>query len=247
MPNPNLNLHIHSNFSDGKNTIKQIIDRALKLDLDYIAITDHFTDAWKEWVSKLKDENIILEYLEEIKQVQNYVKTTGKRLVVLKGIEIDLGSSEQYIKKNIQPDNFDLILFEYLQDVNGIAFIKNIINFWKRIFNNKRDYPILGLAHFDPYFFIHGTLDILTVFLKEYQIYFEFNPSYPEYFSPKYSYFFEKLRDHEIPVAIGCDSHSLSTLNNVREPLEMIDYYNLENNLQILIKRLENKVKIDYG
>lgn len=238
---PRSNLHIHSNFSDGKNSIKQIIERALKLDLDYIAITDHFTDTWKEWVSKLKDENIITEYLEEIKQCQNHIKNTGKKLVVLKGIEIDLGCSEQYIKKNIQPHNFDLILFEYLQNVDGIAFIKNIVNYWKRVFNNIQNYPILGLAHFDPSFFIHGTLDVLILFLKKYHIYFEFNPSYPEYYSPKNERFFEKLRDHEIPVAIGCDSHSLSTLDNVKEPLEMIDYFNLEKNLQILIKKLENK------
>ncbi|MHA2472102.1 MAG: PHP domain-containing protein [Promethearchaeota archaeon] len=67
---PSINLHIHSNFSDGKNSIKQIVGRALEVNLDYIAITDHITDSWKAWVSKLKNQDIIREYLEEISNCQ---------------------------------------------------------------------------------------------------------------------------------------------------------------------------------
>ena len=77
---PRINLHIHSNFSDGKNSIRQIIDRALKINLDFIAITDHLTDSWKEWVSKLKDEDKISEYLAEITLCQNYLRDKGKKL-----------------------------------------------------------------------------------------------------------------------------------------------------------------------
>ena len=47
---PKINLHIHSTFSDGRNTIKQIIKRAIQLNLSYICITDHFTNSWKAGV-----------------------------------------------------------------------------------------------------------------------------------------------------------------------------------------------------
>jgi len=238
---PEINLHIHSIFSDGKNSIRQIVESALNLNLDYIAITDHFTNSWKDWVSKLKNTDIISEYLEEITQCQNHLKEYSKKLTVLKGLEVDLGSSAQFIKKNIQVSKFDLILFEYLQDVDTLAFVKNIINFWKRTTRKWDDLPIIGLAHLDPSYFIHDNLDILISFLKNYSIYFEFNPSYPTYYSRQNEIFFDKLREKNIPVAIGCDSHSNSSLKNIGEPLEMIKYYNLERNFQVLLNLLENK------
>ncbi|MHA2281340.1 MAG: PHP domain-containing protein [Promethearchaeota archaeon] len=238
---PAINLHVHSNFSDGKNTIRQIVKSALNLDLDYIAITDHFTNSWKDWVSKLKDIDKISEYLEEITHCQNYLRELGENLVVLKGVEIDLGSSARFIKKNIQVSKFDLILFEYLQDANTLAFVKNIIDFWRRKIHNIGELPIIGLAHLDPSYFIHGNLEILISFLKNYSIYFEFNSSYSAYYSRQNEIFFAKLRDNNIPVAIGCDSHSISSLTNIKEPLEMIKYYNLERNLRQTIGILENK------
>jgi len=238
---PKMNLHIHSTFSDGKVSIRKMVKSALKLNLDYIAITDHFTDSWKDWISKLKDIDKISEYLGEITECQNYIREYGKKLVVFKGLEVDLGSSARFIKKNIHPSKFDLILFEYLQDVDTIAFIKNIINFWKRTIRNIGELPIIGLAHLDPSYFIHGNLDILISFLKNYSIYFEFNPSYPTYYSRQNEMFFERLKENNIPVAIGCDSHSVSSLNNIEEPLEMIKYYNLESNLHSLIDILESK------
>ncbi len=224
---PEINLHIHSTFSDGKNTIRQIVESSLNLNLDYIAITDHFTNSWKDWVSKLKNIDKISEYLGEITQCQNHLREYRKKLTVFKGLEVDLGSSTRFIKRNIQASKFDLILFEYLQDVDTIAFVKNIINFWKRTIRNMDDLPIIGLAHLDPSYFIYGNLDILISFLKNYSIYFEFNSSYPSYYSRQNEIFFDKLRESDIPVAIGCDSHSTSSLKNIGEPLEMIKYQNI--------------------
>lgn len=236
---PQINLHIHSNFSDGKNSIKEIVEKALRSDLDYIAITDHFTDSWKEWVSKLKNEDKISEYLTELTLCQNYVRDK-KKLTILKGLEVDLSSSERFIRK-IKPARFDLILFEYLENVETLAFLKNILSFWKRGSKNMSDFPILGLAHFDPSYFIYENLNILISFLKENRIYFEFNPSYPDYYARRNQIFFEELREANIPVAIGCDSHSNTILNNIEEPVEMIYYYNLENNFQNLVNQLNNK------
>jgi len=237
---PQINLHIHSNFSDGKNSIKEIVERALGSKLDYIAITDHFTDSWKAWVSNLKNEDIISEYLTEIETCQNFLRERKKKLVMLKGLEVDLSSSEQFIRK-ITPYSFDLILFEYLQDVETIGFLKNILGFWKKRSQNISDFPILGLAHFDPSYFIYENLNILISFLKENKLYFEFNPRYPEYYGRKNQLFFEELRKAKIPVAIGCDSHSIKSLNNIEEPVEMIHYYNLEVNFQSIINLLNKK------
>ncbi|MFW9822616.1 MAG: PHP domain-containing protein [Candidatus Thorarchaeota archaeon] len=238
---PKINLHIHSTYSDGKNSIKQIVERALLLNLDFIAFTDHFTNSWKEWVTKLTNIEKITEYLDEISQFQTYLRENRENLQIFKGLEIDLGSSFQFIKRIVQPSKFDIILFEYLQDYGTIAFMKNIINFWKSSIDNIKEMPIIGLAHFDPSFFIHENLDVLISFLKDYAIYFEFNSSYPTYYSRQNESFFNKLRDHDIPVAIGCDSHSQRSLMDIEEPLEMIEYYNLGKNFQKLLEILKNK------
>ncbi|MFX1326916.1 MAG: PHP domain-containing protein [Promethearchaeota archaeon] len=234
-----MNLHIHSNYSDGKNTIKQIVMKSIKLELDYIAITDHFTNSWKSWVSTLNNYDTITNYLGDISICQKYLTTYDKNLTLLKGLEVDISSSEQFIMKYIQINEFNLILFEYLQSYESIAFIKNIINRWKKTKINFTNFPILGLAHFDPSYFIVENLETLMKFLKEYNIYFEFNPSYASFYSPKYERFFNMLEEYQIPVGIGCDSHNLKNLNNIVEPLEMIKYYNLESNFEILISNLK--------
>jgi len=235
-----INLHIHSLFSDGKNSISEIIKKALKTDLEYIAITDHFTDSWKEWVSKLKNEDIISEYLTEITHCQNFLKNNNKNLNVLKGLEIDLSSSEKALKK-VKPTRFDLIIFEYLESVETLAFLKNILNYWKRGSRDLSDFPILGLAHFDPSYFIYENLDILISFLKENRIYYEFNSNYPQYYARKNQLFFDELKKANIPVAVGCDSHSIKTLKNIEEPIEMIFYYGLNQNFQNLINKLNDR------
>lgn len=237
MPFPKINLHIHSNYSDGKQTINQIVDKAIKLELDYIAITDHFTNSWKAWFSTLNNNETISKYLEELSSCQRYLINNNNHLRLLKGLEVDLASTEKFIKDFIQLDKFDLILFEYLQSYETVAFLKNILNCWKKSINN---FPILGLAHFDPSFFAYGNLDPLMNFLKEYNIYFEFNSNYPSFYSRKYELFFGKLKEYQIPVAIGCDSHRTSNLIDIEEPFEMIKYYNLEKNFAILLKSLKS-------
>jgi DNA polymerase (family 10) len=241
---PKLNLHIHSNFSDGKQSISEIVKKSIKLNLDYIAITDHLTNSWKAWVSKINNENTISAYLDEISNWQNYIISNNIKLILLKGIEIDLSSTEQFIKRLVKINEFDLILFEYLQTYETIAYIENMIYYWKNQIINPLKFPILGLAHFDPSFFMLGDLDILMKFLKKYNIYFEFNSSYPSFYSPRYERFFKKIKEYEVPVAIGCDSHNQKTLNDFDEPLNMIQFYNLEKNLELLIKAIDLRVNL---
>jgi len=238
---PKLNLHIHSDYSDGNQTIRQIVEKSLKLDLEYIAMTDHFTNSWKAWVSTLKNEETITEYLEEISTCQEYLKSQNTLLTLLKGIEIDLASTERFIKKFIKAVKFDLILFEYLQSYESIAFVQNLIHHWRKQLSDKNRFPVLGLAHFDPSYFITGDLNILMKFLKKYDIYFEFNSSYPSLYSTRYERFFEKLKEYKVPVGIGCDTHRLSNLNDIDEPVEMIKYYNLEENFELLLKMLTTR------
>lgn len=239
---PKLNLHIHSKYSDGRNSIKQIVKKSIEYELNYIAITDHFSNSWKASViPTLDSKEKISNYILEINQCQQYLKRENVKLRLFKGIEIDIGSLESYILNLINPYEFDIILFEYLESPEGIAFIKNILKSWKKKYIANKNFPILGLAHFDPSFFIYSYFDVLIPFLKEYNIYFEFNSSYSQYYARKFQDFFLKLKESSILVAIGCDSHNLSDLMNIKEPFYMIRDYELEDNLGILINLLESK------
>ena len=56
-----IDLHLHSNLSDGSDTPSQLIDKALKLKLRAITITDHDTiDGVREFLSFGEDKDIIL-------------------------------------------------------------------------------------------------------------------------------------------------------------------------------------------
>ncbi|GAF75469.1 unnamed protein product, partial [marine sediment metagenome] len=234
---PKTNLHSHTAFSDGRNSIKQLVTIALKLKLNYLAITDHFSDSWKaNVISTLNTAKKIEDYLIKIENCQKYLKTNNKNLRLYKGIEIDIGSSEKVIKKLIRPEHFDIILFEYLETPEGVAYVRNIIEYWKKSNPINNNFPILGLAHFDPSNFIYQGLDSLISFLKEFKIYYEFNSSYYEYFSRKNELFFKKLKEHNIYVAIGSDAHNSNGLDFIEEPLKMIEIYNLEKNFKLFLE-----------
>jgi len=239
---PKLNLHIHSKFSDGRNTISQIVSAALDKGLDYICITDHFTNSWKaDIIPNLNSLAKIEMYLDEIDQFQKYLLDEERQMALFKGIEIDLSSTEKFIVNNILPTRFDILLFEYLESIEGIFFIKKIINYWKRNTKNSTDFPLIGLAHFDPSFFVINGMNILIDFLTEYQIFFEFNSSYPQFYSQKYRSFFDQLKERNVLVSIGCDSHHISTLKDMEEAYDRVKFYKLESNLIDLIQILDKK------
>ncbi|TFF94058.1 MAG: PHP domain-containing protein [Promethearchaeota archaeon] len=237
---PKINLHIHSIYSDGRNNIQTITEKALKLEFNFIAITDHFSNTWKSGVIKTLDSSKKINlYLEEIETQNNYLIGKNVNLKLLKGIEIDLGSSYNYIEKLINPNSFDLILLEYLEDSESIGFINNLIRSWKNRIQNDNQFPILGLAHFDPSHFAYKNTQTLFNFMESNQIYFEFNSAYSSYYSKKYQeLFFDKLKEFDIPVGIGSDSHNINELKFIKEPLEMIKYYGLEKNFNLLIANL---------
>lgn len=238
-----INFHIHSEYSDGKQTISSIIKSAINANLEYIAITDHFSNSWKaKIIPTLDSAEKIDNYIAEIETYNNQLIEKSLKLVVLKGIEIDLGSSDSYISSLINPQNFDLILFEYLETPESIAFLKNIINNWKGTLKGQQ-LPLLGLAHFDPSFFIYGDLEILFSFLSNFNIFFEFNSSYSDYYSAKNALFFEKVRERNVLVSIGCDTHSISNIGDLEDPFMAIENYGLKRNYFDFITELDKRFK----
>ncbi|MDK2901680.1 MAG: polymerase [Thermosediminibacterales bacterium] len=76
-------LHIHSNWSDGINTIEEIAQYARDLGYKYIAITDHSKSLA---IAKGLTERKLLKQIEEIKGLNSRIKGIS----VLSGIEVDI-------------------------------------------------------------------------------------------------------------------------------------------------------------
>lgn len=78
-------LQIHTNWSDGKNSIEELAFEAQKMGYEYIAITDHSRDMKS---SKSRDERQIKKQMDEIDNIN--MKLDG--LTVLKGVEANIDS-----------------------------------------------------------------------------------------------------------------------------------------------------------
>lgn len=90
-------LHMHTKWSDGNNTIEEMAKAAEQLGYDYIALTDH---SKSQHIANGLDENRLLEYIKTIDKVQKKVK-----IKLLKGSEVDILSDgsldydDKYLKK----------------------------------------------------------------------------------------------------------------------------------------------------
>lgn len=237
-----MNLHLHSVYSDGKNNIPTIVNNCINKNIQLIGITDHFSDSWKAKVIETLDtQTKITDYLLEISKCQSYLKQTNSNYHIYKGIEIDIGSNESYINSLIHPDLFEIILFEYIENREGIIFARNLMDNWNDKYQLKeKNVPLFGLAHFDPGLFIESEFDILITFMKEHSLFFEFNSRYPNTYSYKNADFFHALRKNNIPVSIGSDSHNSRRLDDLQEPMERIKEYQLDPNLKLMVNLLKN-------
>ncbi len=76
-------LHVHSNYTDGKNSLEEIALEAKAWGYEYLAITDH---SQRLKMARGLDEKRLAQQIEEINKVNE--KING--IVLLKGIEVDI-------------------------------------------------------------------------------------------------------------------------------------------------------------
>ena len=77
-------LHMHTNASDGHNTIREMAEAAVKVGYEYIAITDHSKNLA---MNNGLDERRALEHIQRIHEVDAQM---GGRIRVFAGIEVDI-------------------------------------------------------------------------------------------------------------------------------------------------------------
>lgn len=84
-----IDLHIHSVYSDGKNTIEEIVQKAIENGFDIIGISDHSYTSFDESYCIKKDS--IEKYLEEINLLKDKYQD---KICIYAGIEQDFYSDD---------------------------------------------------------------------------------------------------------------------------------------------------------
>ncbi|MBD3321920.1 MAG: DNA polymerase/3'-5' exonuclease PolX, partial [Chitinivibrionales bacterium] len=76
-------LHVHSNYTDGKEPLEKMVDAARARNYEYVAVTDHSRHVR---VARGLDVRRLHKQIEEINKLNDSVKD----IVILKGIELDI-------------------------------------------------------------------------------------------------------------------------------------------------------------
>nr|PZN11868.1 MAG: DNA polymerase/3'-5' exonuclease PolX [Caldicoprobacter oshimai] len=95
--------HVHTTYSDGRNSLPDIVQRARELGYSYIAITDHSKSAF--YASGLSEEKLLTQW-EEIEALNRKYDD----MVILKGIEVDILPDGSLDYSDDVLEKFDLVI-----------------------------------------------------------------------------------------------------------------------------------------
>ena len=94
---PQYDFHIHTNYTDGKATVRQVFEKAIQASLEAIAFTEH-TEPWHntnpEWFS---------DYCEEIRENRTFFKGKIKAYIGIEApaisFEGELGATGEMLEQ----------------------------------------------------------------------------------------------------------------------------------------------------
>lgn len=129
-----IDLHLHTTYSDGADTLIEVLKKAEKLQLEYISITDHDTCEGYRELEKLDVKKYFSGTI--IKGVE--IKCAyQKRLIEILGYNVDTEIinkymekfHEQYSKEKLQQKYFDILYDRCLNSMKLTLSPKDAINF----------------------------------------------------------------------------------------------------------------------
>lgn len=203
-----MDLHNHTIWSDGVHTADEIVQNAIKHGLTAIGISDHFDTSKCNSIKK----NQLKDYIESINKLKDIYRDD---IEVYAGIELSMNTDLCDIR-NLPYDKLstlDYVLFEYIDFSSHSIKLSEL-----KEYSSKLDCNI-GLAHTDlPYFCKTYGLKKVIDLMKENNLFWELNVNEGyEYFhkvvrsidSWRTSRLFKKLKQNNIPITVGSDTHNL--------------------------------------
>lgn len=200
--------HIHSDWSDGDNSIEEIMQAAKEKGLDIIGINDHISDIK---ASIPLDRDALKDYLLDIRE---FSKSVG--IAAFAGLEVDIFPLDE-LDINLL-NEFDYLIFE---NIRGLPKIKAICEFSKKL-----NGPLVGLAHADLKYPEELFRKIINL-LEEHNIFIELNANYTENYEAVRD-LFSIISNSHVGISIGSDSHSIKTIGLFNYAVEFVESFNIK-------------------
>jgi len=194
---PKMDLHIHTTFSDGKCTMREVVKVAEERGMEYIAFTDH---AFSKDAPAI-DEDTINEYIHEA----NLIKEESSIKVFI-GLEAEIPTIDRVMKYR---DRIDLLLISNHGPVKG-TFCSAIIRLIK-------DHAIDIIAH--PWYIKEADWDSIIDAALEQNVAVELNSfrKVPE--APIIQY----IAGRGLKFSIGSDAHFKREIGTVNWGYKMLE------------------------
>lgn len=241
--------HIHTTFSDGEGSYKEVIDRARELNLESIAITDHF-DPYdpNPSINNIREMDLI----EHFSMIKEYACKKGQRVIcgietctdfygkirlsdrVIKNCEIII-TSPHYIEYG-----GSIIPGKYYDDKFWTAYKNKVINMAKgsgNILGHMESYLPYGSMLVPNTTTFEGRIRLAQKIANRY-----FDEKYIDELidtlrvsnkaielhcmtkSPR-DWVIDKLSQNNIPMSIGSDAHALDAVGMIDWGIEKIKEY----------------------
>jgi DNA polymerase (family X) len=100
-------LQMHTLWSDGRDTVKAMADKAIELGYEYIAITDHIGSLK---IANAMDEMRIEEQREEIETLNRDYEKSGNEFRIMQGAEVNIRADGQLDMPDSVLKGFDIVL-----------------------------------------------------------------------------------------------------------------------------------------
>ncbi|MDD1777978.1 MAG: PHP domain-containing protein [Candidatus Helarchaeota archaeon] len=202
-----MDLHVHTNYSDGAMSIKEAIQVAQTKNLSYLAITDHFTTSWKQSIIKTLKASDFETYRDQIERERE--QANFKCLI---GLEIDMDSNWDDVLK-VPFEWFEIINFEYAE---SMVLLKKIAVLVPKLKKGS----ICTLAH--NFYFKIANLEEFSKILLDNNICFELNARYLIQFDENSIQRLKFLREKGIQFTIGSDAHEPEKIGKTDEVLSIL-------------------------
>lgn len=208
---PGQDLHLHSDYSDSIATVSQLVERAARVGLGVIAITDHF---WPSLGSRKEGIDLIISRRQLIEEARQ----ESPSVTVLDGAEIDVALDGSLAPVAGGLEQFDLIIASVHFKCDSSTWASAIV---KLLRNNAPH--ILG--HWDANLTSYNAEDGERVAsaLAEKMVAVELSLRYPS----QHDEFLQAARDQGCLFSLGSDSHTANTVGQLHEQEKLADVLGL--------------------
>jgi histidinol phosphatase-like PHP family hydrolase len=222
-------LHIHTTFSDGECTIDKIPHIAKLKRLNFVAVTDHYSE-YKKIPNRMTGKTL-QKYLDKLEEVGVY-----------KGVEVDIleDGSVSISKKNA--NRFDFIIGgvhslknrKFWMDPRPIWNPKGFVDDLRRVFIKSMETGLVDvLAHptWLPWSIRYKANRLIDkhwikrvlIVAKKYEVAMEVNGTWKV---PK-EFFVDECLKQRVSLAVGSDAHKCSSIGDTSYPVMIFKSLNI--------------------